>query len=209
MDTFYISFDPQPKITIFGNTSTDYLIEMYEYRNNIKEHIHDIHLSTNNWGTSFREWYTDIQFDIFTWDEKNGLIKILEHRYNDTNKNVLINLDTDHLHEALVWYNCAKEYQKIHNCKLFIKSNFNDVLKNEKSDDVNFVTDIEQAEPYAIYNVGKYDTEYEWNKKVTGTVYSWVFNKNRDFCSYRNPRDWHYISLTDVANDILGINKNL
>jgi len=207
IDKIEITFSPLPTVNITGGEkSTNYLAELYEYRNGQKEHIVDMHMTTNTYQYFFREWYGDYQFEIYIWDPINGLNKIMEHRYNDLNKNVLMNIDTNHLHEALIWFNCALEYKKLHHCNLLIKSNFNDILK-EGHEDIQFVTEEKQDRLYAIYNIGKYDTEFEWNRRMTATIYSRVYNRNREYCSFRNPRDWHEISITDVANDILGINK--
>ncbi len=205
MNTFEISFNPQPKVLITGDVAETYLVELYEYRNDVKEHVIDMFIITNNYSYYFREWYCDYQFDIYVWNEENGLEKVHEHRYDDLNKKVLINLDTNFFNEALIWLNCAIDYQKKHNCILFIKSNFNDTLKID-NENINFITEINETEFYAIYNIGKYDTEYEWNKKITGTPYNRIY-ENVEYCSFRNPRDWKNISINDVANDILGINK--
>jgi hypothetical protein len=90
MNNIQITFDPLPKINITGDILYSYFIELYEYRNNIKEHIMDFIMNTNYYSCFYREWYGDFQFDVFIWNEENGLEKIFEHRFNDFNKNVLI-----------------------------------------------------------------------------------------------------------------------
>lgn len=207
MDLFIVNFNPMPKITIVGDTSSKYLIEIYEYRNGIKELITDYVIPTNNFISFFREWYGDYEIEVYNWNEENKLHMVANHRYNDLNKEVLINLDTSHLNETLIWLSRALEYRDIHKCKLTIKSPFiADILEVDSK--VKVVNDIKSPDDYyAIYNIGKYDTEYEWNKKLTQTNLNQVWNKNRTYCSYRNPRNWNQISLDDVAADILGLNE--
>ena len=206
MNSLNMTFNPRPKIEIVGDKNINYLIEIYEYRNGNKEFIQDFTLPTNNFICYLREWYGDYEINIYEWVDKFGIYKSFTHRYNDNQKNVLINLDTDQLNLAMVWMNSAIEYKSIHNCKLSIKSNFNHILK-DIDDTIEFVNNINENNYYSIYNVGKYDTEYEWSRAFTGSIYSSVLTKNLTYCSYRNPRDWHNLSMDDVANDILGINK--
>lgn len=207
MNNFNITFNSMPKINITGQIPAEYFIEIYEYVNEEKELITDFTIPTNNYICFLREWYGDYDIHIWEWNEKEGLHMVASHRYDDKNKKVLINLDTYHLHEALIWTNKAIEYRDIHGCELIIKSSFK---KEELCVDssIKIITELNDInEYYAIYNIGKYDTEFEWNKKLTETVLDKVWNKNRTYCSYRNPRDWHYISIDDVAGDILGLNE--
>jgi len=205
-NSFKITFNPQPKIEITGSVAMFYLIEIYEYRNGEKQFITDLSINTNNWVTCLREWYGDYCIEVWQWDEINGMIKVFESDYDDDGKDVLINLDTGRLNEAIVWYESALEYKKQHGCNLFIKTNHKDYIA-DIDPSVKFVDNVNNDNYYAIYNIGKYDTEFEWNKRLTETLYSKVFTKNREYCSYRNPRDWHNLSMNDVADDILGLNK--
>lgn len=206
MNLFFITFNSRPKINIIGPTRCIHLIELYEYRNGVKELITDFKLPTNNFISYLREWYGDFQIDVYEWHEDIGLNKIFEHRYDDRGKNVLINLDTFQMNEALVWFNKALEYKELHKCNLFIKSNFKrDIQDLDKT--IVMVDDIIEDNYYAVYHVGKYDTNYEWNKRLTETDYNCILAKNLTYCSYRNPRDWHKLSLDDIAGDILGLNQ--
>lgn len=206
MNQCFITFNSRLKIDIIGGIKCDHLIEIYEYRNGNKEFIQDFILPTNNFFTYLREWYGDYQIEIYDWHEDIGLHKLFEHRYNDEGKSVLINLDTEKLSEALVWFNKSLEYKDIHKCDLFIKSNFKDDIKNIDNS-IIMVDEIIEDNYYAIYHIGKYDTEYEWNRRLTENDYKYILTKNLTYCSYRNPRDWHNLSLDDIAGDILGLNK--
>lgn len=207
MDKFNITFNSMPRIEIIGDTFSNYFIEVYEHRNGNKELITDYTLPTNNYICFFREWYGDYEINIFNWNEEKGLHIVSTHRYDDYNKEVLMNLDTPHLHEALIWLSKVIEYKNLHGCKLTVKSPFKkDILDMDST--IRVIENIDNPDNYyAIYNIGKYDTEYEWNKRLTTTNLNQVWNKNRTFCTYRNPRDWHKISLDDVAGDILGLNE--
>jgi len=207
MNKFNITFNDRPKIDITGDIGTDYLIEIYEYRKLDKELIVDFKLSTNNFICFLREWYGDYEIQIYDWNIEKGLYLVHSHRYDDKNKEVLINLDTIYLYEALIWLSKAIEYKNNHGCKLTIKSQFKEhIIEIDSS--IKVIEELKNPEDYyAIYNIGKYDTEYEWNKRLTDTVLDQVWHKNRTFCSYRNPRDWHTLSLDDVAADILGLNE--
>ena len=208
MNSFNITFNPRPKIEITGDKNINYLIEIYEYRNGTKEFIQDFTLPTNNFICYLREWFGDYEIDIYEWIDNIGIYKSFTHRYKDEQKNVLIYLDTNQLNMALVWFNITLEYKSIHNCKLYIKSNFNDILKSiDNTNIIEFIDDINENNYYSIYNIGRYDTEYEWNRAFTGNIYSSVLTKNLTYCSYKNPRDWHNLSMDDVAYDILGMNK--
>lgn len=206
MDSCHITFNPRPKIDIVGDESNDYYIEIYEYRNNIKELIIDFRLKTNNFISYLREWYGDYQIDVYNWNDDNGMFKIFEHRFNDEGKKVLINLDTYKTNEALIWLDRVIEYRDLHKCILYVKSPFKEDIK-EIDKTIKVVDNINDNDYYAIYNIGKYDTEHEWNKDLTDDIYNFILAKNLTYCSYRNPRDWHNLSLDDVAADILGINK--
>jgi len=204
MNSYKITFNSRPKIEIVGDVDTTHLIEIYEYRDGVKEFVKDFTIRTNHFISYVREWYGDYHIDVYNFNNEKGLYKVYEHIYDDKFKKVLINLETKSLNESIVWFNCALEYKNIHDCELYIKSNHNDELKNNL---VTFVNDVNDNDYYAIYNIGKYDTEYEWSGRFTEMLYNFVLTKNRTYCSFRNPRDWHNLSIDDVANDILGINK--
>lgn len=207
MNNFKITFNSMPKVDITGDINANYFIEIYEYRNGIKELITDYMLPTNNYICYYREWYGDYEVNIYNWNPENGFHIVESHRYDDNNKEVLVVLDTPHLYEALIWLSKSLEYKKIHGCKLTIKSSFSrDELDVDPT--IKVIENIDNSDDYyAIYYIGKYDTEYQWNKRLTFTDLDKVWNKNRTFCSYRNPRDWHQLSLDDVAIDILGLNE--
>jgi len=196
-----------PKINITGNIGANYFIEVYEYHNGIKELITDFTIPTNNYICYFREWYGDYEIHVYEWNAEDGLFMVATHRYHDRDKEVLVNMDTSRLHEALIWLSRIIEYRNLHGCKLTIKSQFKEDILDVDST-IKVIENIDNPdEYYAIYNIGKYDVEYEWNKRLTYTNLDKVWNKNRTYCSYRNPRDWHTISLDDVAADILGLNE--
>jgi hypothetical protein len=201
---FKITFSPDIKVEVIGDMPMEYLIEIHEYRDDIKEFIMDFNLKTNNWISYPREWYGDYVIEVYQWND--GLIKVFEHKFDDSGKNVLINIDTNQLNESLVWFDSALEYQKLHGCNLYIKTNHREYLESPDIP-ISFVDKIDKDEYYAIYNVGKYDMEYEWNKRLTETIYNFVLNRNRTYVSFRNPRNWHNLSINDVADDILGLNK--
>lgn len=205
MNTCNVTFNSRPKIDIIGDIPIDYYVEVYEFRKNVKELISSYRINTNNFVCYLREWYGDYQIDVFSWDKERGMIKAFDHRYNDEGKKVLINLDTNHINEALVWLYKAIEYRDLHKCELHIKSQYkNDIEDVDKS--ITVVDNINERDYYAIYHIGKYDI-HGWSGALTDTIYDCVLAKNSTYCSFRNPRDWHNLSIDDIASDILGLNS--
>ena len=208
MESFKITKNPRPKIAIYNDIMEDYLIELYEYRNGKYLFTHDYILKTNTWSDHFREWYGDWVYIVWKWTKKDGLIKIHEEKIDDRGKRVLMILDTFQLNEAFMWYHSVLKYKEKHGCEIYIKSSFNKDLKDISSDDIQFVDNYNKDDWYSIYNIGKYDTEHEWNRDKSGMMYDKIITRNGDFCSYRNPIDWHERSINDVANDILGLSED-
>lgn len=172
-DSIAITFINNPKVEIIGTSPQDYYIEFFDPIENKIIYAHKI--KTNHWVSCNREWFTPWEIRI------NG--KTI-HKYNATNKNVLVSFESSALGDTIAWVPYVEEFRKIHNCNVIIATFWNDLFKNEYPY-LEFVKPGSIVQNlYASYTIGCFDT---------------------DTYNYKNKSCWRESTLQKIASDILGI----
>jgi len=147
-------------------------------------------------------FYFDFEILVFKLDVEYGLVKVFHHRFDDRDKLVLFNVDTDDFEEATLWYNKCLEYTKIHGCNPLIRTKFDELNHQHKN---YFMTDA--FEFYKTYNIGRYpktsnDFRSVGDKRVENTTWFYLWRK---YWSYQHPREWKLLTSEEIVDDILGL----
>ena len=124
---FNYSFNNGPYVQIRESQGKSFLMEFGEfYLGNISKPRLLIDHIVNGDATYgiFREWHTNWFINIFQNNDKEGLRLVSSHRYNDSQKNVAIILDTDDLYEARIWLDKCIQYQNKTNANVFVFTKF-------------------------------------------------------------------------------------
>lgn len=202
-----------PKFQLISDDTNEYMISIMEKMGNEINVVYDsIALKNGEWFQIFREWYTQFYIKLYGWNGE--LILIDTYEYDDKNKNVQINLYPNNIDEIKIWYKYLIEYKNIHNCNLFIYSDkYIDILMN--LDQNLYISDFIKNESdivddcYALYDVGRFDiNENSINKYGYFDIFGGKIKEGvRLYDSFKNPRDWKYLSSDDIICDILGISN--
>lgn len=139
--------------------------------------IHSSTLRSGGWTKTNRSYFTN-------WHVKvHHAGKILwEHKFDPTNRRVLIEFESKSLGDSLCWIPYVEEFRKKYNCEIFVMTYWNQLFRSVYTN-LNFLNpgDV-YTNIYAGYKIG-----------------CWEGNSNR------NPKDWRTIPLQQIATDILGL----
>lgn len=203
------TFSDGVKVKVKG-PDTYYYVEIREFLPNSTEsfflegfHIVDEPLKCHP-TQEFRydaNFYFDFELLVYKTDVNHGLVKIFQHRFDDRDKLVLFNIETDNLQEATLWYDKSLLYTDLHGCKPVIRTRFDELNHRNKN---YFSTD--SFEFYKIYNIGRYpktSTDFRsiGDKRVENTTWYGLWKK---YWSYQHPREWKLLNSEEIVDDILG-----
>lgn len=203
-----INFNPFPYVKIYGPDSY-YLVEMREYpKNEVHSELVDSYkISPSNeniWRKSFIvpiQFYGDWEIHIYKFIPNLGLKLYHTHRFNDSGKLVRFNLDTQNFDETKIWMDRIKEYQRIHQCKVHVKSKFTEL-------DSEFPTfyQTHSINYYKTYNIGRHPKQSNdfrtHDHRKHGLLW---FGNWKTSWSYEHPRNWGKLSSQEIIDDILGL----
>jgi autotransporter strand-loop-strand O-heptosyltransferase len=171
-----INYLEGPKVEIKGSKPGKYLVEFLDG----DSVIHSSTLSTNMWTQCGRKYYTKWKIKV------NG--KVIDE-LDLTDKVVMISLESKSIGDTLAWVPYAVEFQKKHNCKVYLSTFHNQWFKGLKEyENINFISPGTSMRCYVIYRVGWFRDEN---------------NKWKKFDSY--PNQLNLIPLQKTATDILGL----
>jgi autotransporter strand-loop-strand O-heptosyltransferase len=172
-----VSYLDGPRVEILGDEKKEYFVEFID--GNTDKVIHSGTINNNMWIASGKKYY-------IPW-----VIKINGEIYDKldlTNKTVIISLESKALGDTISWAPYAVEFQKKHNCKVYLSTFKNDFFENlESYKNIEFMKPGESRDCYAVYRIG-------WFKKN---------NTWQDF--NRHPNQPNLIPLQQAATDILGL----
>jgi autotransporter strand-loop-strand O-heptosyltransferase len=172
-----ISYLDGPRVEVLGDEKKEYFVEFID--GNTEKVIHSGTINNNMWVASGKKYY-------IPW-----VIKINGEIYDKldlTNKTVIISLESKALGDTISWAPYAVEFQKKHNCKVYLSTFRNEFFENlESYKDIEFMKPGESRDCYAVYRIG-------WFKKN---------NTWQDF--NRHPNQPNLIPLQQAATDILGL----
>ena len=147
----YENFAKGAYLEIKGNSDSDFKVEFLKEN----ELIYTQNIKCNSWVKLNAEYYLETDVKVY---ENN--ILVYEKKFSLKDKNVLINFESSSLGDTLAWLPYCDEFQKKHNCKLFVKT-FKNFLFENQYDNITF---LEPNEPYNnIY--AKYDLGWFYNPK--------------------------------------------
>lgn len=166
-----------PKVEILGDDDKTYFIEFKDKKGNT---YHSDTIKNNMWTQCNIEYYVDWCIYI------NG--KLYE-RLNIEGENVLISLDSKSWGDTLAWAPYVVEFQKKHNCNVFLSTFHNDwFIGNKHYENINFIN------PGTVVNCIKH-LKIGWFKGEDGK-----WSKTN-----LNPNTVNLIPLQQTASDILGL----
>jgi autotransporter strand-loop-strand O-heptosyltransferase len=206
------SFNNGPRIDIIDGDLDLYSTQLFEYVNGLLYAVTSFEQGNNTFVKHMRQWYTDWEIRVYGWTEQNGLELKGRHRFNLTDKNVKINIDSDNIVDAKIWLNYVIEFKNKYNCVVYINSKFNDRLFKF----VKNTSDIHKYDPsqiidfYATYDIGRYDLK-KYGVDIWGNFEHYNGNikeGHRVYKSFKNPSDWSNLPTGQIATDILGLKYN-
>lgn len=172
-----ITYLDGPRVEILGEDKKEYFVEFIDSSTN--KLIHSETITNNMWVASGKKYY--IQWII----KVNGEIVDV---FDLTGKSVIISLESKALGDTISWAPYAVEFQKKHNCKVYLstfKNEFFEGLDSYKN--VEFMKPGESRDCYAVYRIGWFKKDNTWQD----------FN--------RHPNQPNLIPLQQAATDILGL----
>lgn len=139
---------------IVGNSHSNFRVQFSDKLGNI---LYEEIIKCNSWIKLNRKYYTD--WNIKVW-ENDQLV------YNEDvslkNKRVMISFESNSLGDTLAWMPYCDEFQKKHDCFLFV-STFKNFLFTMQYPNINFIEPAEVVENlYAKYDLGWF---YDFNKE--------------------------------------------
>jgi len=172
-----VTYIDGPRVEVLGNESKEYFVEFVD--GNTDRVIHSGTINKNMWIACGKKYYVPWVIKI------NGEIY---DRLNLTGKSVIISLESKALGDTISWAPYAVEFQKKHNCKVYLSTFRNEFFEGlDVYKDIEFIKPGESRECYAVYRIG-------WFKKNN----TWLdFNKH--------PNQPNLIPLQQAATDILGL----
>lgn len=207
-ETLIVDFNRGTHVRISGPEDY-YLVEMVEYveGEDTPKHIEGFKVSPNlknAWRKDFTipiEFYLDFGVFVYKVIDSYGLTRIYNHRYCDYGKLVLFNLVTNDEEECKLWTERVMEYQRRHECKVAIKSNFPEIDKKFKN--FYYSSGIDY---YKTYNIGRFpknSTDFRTkDPRKEGLIW---YGNYKTFWSYQHPRNWVDLTSQEIADDILGL----
>jgi len=200
-----ISFNYGPRIDIWDFKCPEYMVEFYEMveggwgLQNVYMPMLPNHFFLND-GARYRN-----KWKIKVWGWVDGQpVQVLEHTYNETDKQIQIIFDSDNFKEHIIWYNLTKKFQNDFNCNVTISSKFKDKLISLfNNNDVTFLDDENNQNFYATYRIGRYNIphhpNHEWGNGFMNP------NQSRPKMSFDHPNDWYKMTSEQLFNDIMNL----
>jgi len=203
----YYTFDQGVKVKVFGPDSL-YLVELREYLlGEDKPKYIECYSISNTVGGYFdtykfdAEFFGDYEIVIYKTDYDYGLVKVFSHRFDDRDKIVEFNLDTNDIEEAVLWSKSVDKYVRLHGCRPVVKSKFHEINKK-------YPTYFERQglERYKTYRIGRYPKTSNDYKTIElkHEGFLW-FGGWKLFWSYQHPRSWNFLNSQEIVDDILGL----
>jgi hypothetical protein len=203
----YYSFNQGIKVRVYGPDSL-YLVELREYPKGDDKpkyvECYTISNTVRGYYDTFEfdgEFYGDYEILVYKTDYEYGLTKIFSHRFDDRDRIVEFNIDTDDLMEAELWSQRIDLYTRLHGCRPIVKSKFKDI--NKKYHTYYNVTGIERYKTYRIGRYPKSSTDFK-TSELKHEGFLW-FGGWKIFWSYQHPRSWNFLNSQEVVDDILGL----
>ena len=171
-----ISYLDGPRVEVTGDQKKEYFIEFIDDKGEVK---HSSTITNNMWVSCaikyYVAWTIKINGEVYDKLDLNG-------------KSVIISLESKALGDTISWAPYAVEFQKKHNCKVYLSTFKNDFFKGLDSyRNIEFMSPGETRFCDAVYRIGWFKKDNTWQD----------FN--------RHPNQPNLIPLQQAATDILGL----
>jgi len=175
-----IDFNDGPKVEILGSGVGSFKVDFIDGQNS--KVIYSTEVGMNYWTRCSVKYYVDWLIRIT--DNLTGESE--DYKLDLSGKKVKISIDSSSLGDSIAWFAHIEEFQKIHNCELYVSTFKNELFKNNYPN-LNFIEPGKSiSEVYATYSIG-------WFYEDSG-VNLWC-----------NPRDFKEIPMQATTTDILGL----
>lgn len=146
-DKFICSFNFGAKVEIVGDDNEEYEVLFVDSDTN--EIVHSAFIKSGYWVKTNKEYYINYIIKIY---HKNK--QIFEHTFNLKNKKVYIESMSKALGDNICWTPIYEEFRKKHNCELYIRTPFVNLL-SPNYPNINWVKPSGEIgnDFYASYNV--------------------------------------------------------
>jgi len=144
-------------LEILGNSQNKFKVAFHEEGKVVYENIIDC----NSWVKLNRKYFTE--YTIYVWEIlKNKQKLVFIDKFKLKNKRVMISFESSSLGDTLAWMPYCDEFQKKHDCVLFV-STFKNFLFEGQYPNINFIEPAEVVTNlYAKYDLGWF---YDSNKE--------------------------------------------
>jgi autotransporter strand-loop-strand O-heptosyltransferase len=166
-----------PRVEVLGDEKKDYFVEFIDGDTN--KVIYSQTISNNMWVASDRKYYVPWIIKI------NGQVYDV---FNLKDKSVIISLESKSLGDTIAWSPYAVEFQKKHNCKVYLSTFNNKFFEGlEEYKDIEFINPGDSRNCHAVYRIGWFKKDGKWGN------------------SEKNPNQVNLIPLQQTSSDILGL----
>lgn len=149
-----INYLEGPKVEITGEKWQKYKVEILDEHDLI---IHSAELTTNMWTHCSRKYFTKWKIKIND--------KIVDE-FNLEGKMVMISLESKSVGDTLAWAPYAVEFQKKHNCEVFLSTFHNEwFFGKDEYKNIKFISPGTSIPCFVVYRIGWFKTnENKWKK---------------------------------------------
>lgn len=144
-------------LEILGNSRNMFRVVFYE-KDKI---VYESTISCNQWVRLNKKYYTEYSVKVFEIVNKREQC-IFKEKFSLKNKRVMISFESSSLGDTLAWLPYCDEFQKKHDCTLFV-STFKNFLFKGQYPNINFIEpNVVVKDLFAKYDLGWfYDTDKE------------------------------------------------
>jgi len=177
---FNCHFIDGPFLEIKGDTEDKFLVKFIDSKNG-KIHYH-VNMECNNWARCAIKYLVEWKIEILNLNTQELHIE----KFDPTEKNILISLDSSALGDNLAWFPHIEEFKKKRNCNVFV-STFRNNLFVAQYPELNFVSPGASVDNiYASFSLG------------------WFYD-GKNWSTERHPRDFKNLPMQQTTTDILGL----
>ena len=158
------------RVYIPHNLESQYLLTIVDLDNDIK--LFEGVLNPDDYFVSEKKYFVNYGIQIVEYPSGK---RILQHKFDAKNKDILIRCPVQTLGDTLAWYGAVESFQRKHDCNIYIRvADYIRPILDKKDQRIRFVNDVEMlsVKPYASYTLAIFHEDY--NKNETPVDYRTV-----------------------------------
>lgn len=186
-NTVHYTFINGPKVEILGSDDAEYFVEFIDSDTN--ETVYSSNIKNNCWCKCSKEYYINWYIKVQKLNPLTSKYELFsEHKFDVTNKNVYIALDSSAIGDTIAWFPIVEEFRKKRNCNVTVSTFKNDWFKSEYPE-LNFVEPGQVVNNlYAMFTIG------------------WYYN-DKEINYMKIPINFRERNLQETATSVLGMEK--